>query len=147
MQSIALIIAFWVCLLCYSGVWWKIQKTTRLINRFTEDDNMGNQIRKQEKNNRAAKSMSLFVLAYLLLTSTYVLYTFVQFFTTPPNEFLGVVVLFCNMGGVFNFFAYTYSRRHNSGKPNSNGNKAGHPHMLLMKCFSLVLENNTRTLF
>ena len=109
----AVIGTFVIISLCYGGVCWKIRRTSAMISSVMGETDKVAQRTRVEQNNKAAKTMCLFVLAYILQWVLYIFYSIYQFFWPPPLQFLAVVVFFCNMGGVFNFLAYSFSRRQN----------------------------------
>ena len=141
----AMIATFGVCTFCYGGVLWKIRKTSQMIGKMSETDATGGQSRKQKKNNKAAQTMCFFVLAYLLQWVLYITYTFYQFLTPPPNAYLMIVVLFCNMGGVFNFFAYSFSRRQNTAKNRNSTIRSGASSTSSRKAVSTVSNGKDET--
>jgi len=84
---------------CYFGVWMKIRR-------------QGTRTKAQPpKYGRTAKVMMSFVAAYLAQWWTYVAYATWGIFREPHVSIIWGAVFFSNMGGVFNFLAYTFIRR------------------------------------
>ena len=107
--SILAIITFVCCAVCYGAVWWKIRATAQLMKVITKEN--GAFYHKKRSNNRSARIMSCFVLAFLSQWFAYIVYSVWSYLQTPPVWLLGINVCLCNMGGLFNFLAYTYVRR------------------------------------
>ena len=64
-----------------------------------------------EKYNRSAKVMLLFVLAFLAQWVCVMAFYIWALLAMPPLAMVVLVVIFANLGGVFNFIAYTWLKR------------------------------------
>ena len=60
---------------------------------------------------KSVRIMMVFILVFLLQWWPWSTQAIWSRFTQPPNWLMVCVVLFCNLGGVLNAFAYTFLRR------------------------------------
>ena len=93
-----MIIVFLFNVICYLGIWSRIR-----------------QVMKTQKNGKkygkTAKVMMLFVAAYIGQWWAYVVHSIWSFFGESHVTIFWGAVFFSNMGGVFNFLAYTFIRK------------------------------------
>ena len=82
-----------VNIICYGLVWGRIKQN----NSQSKDSN---------KYQRSAKIMMLFVTAYIIQVLPLVIFFIWNMFSTPNVYFAVVVMIFYNMGGIFNFLVY-----------------------------------------
>ena len=90
---------------CYILVWGKLRKVPVIAGLS------GNAKIKRNKYQRTWKVMMLFVIAYFGQFWPFILYAGWSMFGTPSPVVVIFVVIFCNMGGVFNFLSYTLIRK------------------------------------
>ena len=83
---------------CYLGIWIKIRQVMQTQ-------------KKSNKYGRTAKVMMLFVAAYICQWWAFVVHSCWEFFGQPHVSVFWAAVFFSNMGGVFNFFAYSFIRK------------------------------------
>ena len=86
----------------YLGIWMKVRKVSKSSATTSAD---------QKKYLKSARIMLLFVAAFILQWWAYVIYCLLSFFTEPHVVIVVGAVTFSNMGGLFNFLAYTYIRK------------------------------------
>ena len=123
--SCVLIGTFFANVVCYLLVWGKIQQVSRNTSAFGQSS-------QQASYHGTARILMLFVAAYIAQWWPYVTYSVWALFGNPPFLILYLVVLLCNMGGVFNFVAYTFvrvllRRSTHSGKEDSSSGAAKTP--------------------
>ena len=97
-----IVIVFLYNSISYLGIWMKVRRVTKSSSTKTTD---------QKKYLRSARVMLLFVAAFILQWWAYVIYCIWNFFTEPHVVIIVGAVTFSNMGGLFNFLAYTYIRK------------------------------------
>ena len=96
-------------LVMYAEVWYKIKTTQkRLKNSSTTQGGGG---KDQGRYDKTAKILTLFVASYVVQWWPFMVYAIWAYVALPPMIMYFLTVLFCNMGGVCNFFAYTFVRR------------------------------------
>ena len=90
----------------YTGVWLKIKRTKALF-KIAE-----NEFRYPVGHSyiKTAKLLTCFVVAYLVQWFPMLLFSAWKYISEPPQFLILLIVTFCNLGGVFNFLAYTYIR-------------------------------------
>ncbi len=116
----------------YMCVWLKIQSTSKALSSATGSTTFRSQGGKmvsasdQKAYNKTANILTLFVLAYFAQWWPFMLYGVWSYFGPPPVMIVQLIVIFCTMGGVFNFFAYTFVRRsmRKASDTAANANKA-----------------------
>ena len=102
-----------ICAVLYTGVWVQISRVNKLLKASRGQDDPKRHVSGRL---RTAKILVCFVVAYFAQWWALVLYGIWSFIKPPPPEAtLLLVVLFSNLGGVFNFFAYTFIRRIQGG--------------------------------
>ena len=94
--------------LLYLGVWAQISRTKKQLESARGPDDNQCQLPGYQ---RTAKILVCFVVAYLAQWWPMVVYPIWSYYETPHIAMIVLIVLFCNQGGVFNFFAYTFIRR------------------------------------
>ena len=96
--AIVTIICFVFLIICYSGIWAKIRQSARVRGGSGKYD-------------RTVRVMMLFVLAYIVQWWAFVTFAFWGLFSMPHFIIMWAAVCFSNLGGLFNFLAYTYVRK------------------------------------
>ena len=92
----------------YSAVWRKISSTAKQLEGFGNSDE---NIKKSRKSRlRTARLMMQLVLAYICQWTSYMIYSFWNFFTQAHPALLVISTTSCNLGGLFNLLAYTVAR-------------------------------------
>ena len=99
----ALIFTFLANLVCYLLVWGKIQQVARNTAALGQSN-------QQTRYHGTARVLMLFVAAYMIQWWAYVTYSIWSLFANPHIVMFVLTVIFTNMGGVFNFVAYTFVR-------------------------------------
>ena len=64
-----------------------------------------------QKYNRTAKVMMMYMLAYFAQYAFAIVFNIWSLFAMPPIAMVILIVVFSNMGGFFNFVAYTWARK------------------------------------
>lgn len=90
----------------YLGIWLKVRNVSKLSATTAAD---------KKKYVKSAKIMLLFVAAFISQWWAYIIYCIWSFYTEPSVVIIVAAVTFSNMGGVFNFLAYTYIRKRQAG--------------------------------
>ena len=103
-QSAIFLVIFFAVLVCYLLVWGKIRQVTRAARALGGRTG-------QSSNTKTARVMMLFVVAYMAQWSFFVVYSIWSLIDLPNLASIIAVVILCNMGGLFNFLAYTFIRR------------------------------------
>ena len=83
-------------------MWVKIQRTRHLVGTFNNPD---------MRYAKTARVMTIFVVAYLAQWWPSILLSVWSYIAPPPIVIMLLIVIFANMGGVFNFLAYTFVRK------------------------------------
>ena len=84
-----------------------------------------NQDRKLRRLNRTAKIMSVFVGMFALQWAWYLTYSVWDMVGTPHISIIFLVVIFTNLGGAFNYYAYTYLRGKYTGTATPRSHSSG----------------------
>ncbi|CAH1801711.1 unnamed protein product [Owenia fusiformis] len=105
-MSVAMIFTFLFNLGCYAAVIFTVWRVTKNIANFNNDE-----AATKKKCIETAKTLVIFVIAYAGQWWAYVVYSFWAFVELPPEWWTLLTVIFSNMGGVFNFFAYSKFRK------------------------------------
>ncbi|CAH1797883.1 unnamed protein product [Owenia fusiformis] len=119
--SIAMIFTTLFNLACYASVVFTVWRITRRMADFNDDE-----AAKKNQCIKTAKTLVIFVIAYFGQWWAYVFYSFWAFKELPPLWLTLLTATFSNMGGVFNFFAYSSFRKSlvSSGTNSSETNSA-----------------------
>ena len=108
---VATVMTFLVCCICYLSIFIKIKKITNKISATSSVNNVG-------KYSKTAALLSLFVLTYIIQWLGFIVYT-IRFLLFEPGIYSRLFfIAFSNLGGVFNFAAYTYVRNKVTHKDN-----------------------------
>jgi len=108
----------------YFAVWIKISRTSRMFTSTPSDSAAtfkfqgGKKISVQDQTtyNKTAQTLTLFVVAFFAQWWPISVYSIWDFIATPPIILVELSAIFCNLGGVFNFIAYTLVRRKQNSK-------------------------------
>ncbi|CAH1790671.1 unnamed protein product [Owenia fusiformis] len=104
--SVAMIFTFLFNLGCYAAVVFTVWRVTKNIADFNSDEAAA------KKNCiKTTKTLVIFVIAYAGQWWAYTFYSFWAFAELPPKWLTLMTIIFANMGGVFNFFAYSKFRK------------------------------------
>ncbi len=101
----------------YIVTWITISHTARSLSKATSGDETfkmecGKMVNiKEQRHTKTAKLLTFFVLAYFLQWWPFFLYSFWAYVEIPPIMMIELNVIFTNLGGLFNFVAYTFVRR------------------------------------
>ncbi|XP_074651378.1 uncharacterized protein LOC141906083 [Tubulanus polymorphus] len=107
-HSIIMVLVFFINGILYAMAWWRIKLVAKRLQTYKTSDS----INRQRKLYLAAYSMTVFVSAYVLQYSTLVMYSIWALVSVPSVPLIMATVFFTNMGGFFNFSAYTVFRRY-----------------------------------
>ncbi|ELT98197.1 hypothetical protein CAPTEDRAFT_212404 [Capitella teleta] len=99
--GITMVIVFAVNAICYGAIYVKMQQTARQASSDNQND----------KYHKAAKLMLLFVAVYLLQWWPYTTQALWSLVTPIPFGMVIIVVVVCNLGGLYNAIVYTIIRR------------------------------------
>ena len=99
---------FITSLFCYVAVWIKLRRNAKRLKRYAQD---AATVEKSKNTQRTAKTMTAFVIVYIVQWSTYIVYTIWNYYVLPPPPLFLSTVITANAGGVFNAFAYTLIRK------------------------------------
>ncbi len=114
--AISLFIFIALNIIFYVGIWIKIKNISKGLNisKDTFQTIGGKTVRVSEKKNQyqnTAKLLILFVVAYTAQWWPFFIYS-VWYYIAIPHIYLAVcITIFANMGGLFNFLAYTLIRK------------------------------------
>ena len=100
------LVVFLANMASYLLVWWKISQVNKAVVSGGET-----QSNKRKKYQRLAKVMMLFVAVFIGQWWAYVAMALWGIFGEPHVALVTCVVIFSNLGGVFNFIAYTLVRK------------------------------------
>ena len=103
-----MILTFVFNLSCYGAVYFKIRQVAKKMAGSSKGGG---------KYHKTAKVMMLFVAVYIGQWWAYIIYSLVGLFTAPDPPHVAIMwasVFFSNMGGVFNFIAYSFVRKKQS---------------------------------
>ena len=105
-----------VCLLinicCYVLIWCKLRKRNNAVGPIPGvPPATAHQSTKTEKYRNSIKVMSIFILAFIIQWQPYCIMTTVGMIGYHPPMLVFLNVIFGNLGGMINFFAYTYVRK------------------------------------
>ena len=110
----------------YGLVLYKIKKITSLLQTYMKESGgsggNGRPGSAQSSTIRSARTMCIFIAAYIFQWFGYTTYSLWSLASPPPVALLAITVLVTNMGGVFNCIAYTVVRRIGS---TSSGKRSG----------------------
>lgn len=98
--------------LLYGAILFYVRKNSRRIQ-----DVIGDQAQTAKGYTKAAKTMSMFVLAFLMQWSFVCIYSVWQLLGTPHVAVFFLVVIFTNLGGFFNFVLYRAIQRNDKIVP------------------------------
>ncbi len=99
-MAVTMIAIFLYNSISYLGIWYKIKKASK-TSASTD----------QKKYHRSAQTMLFFVAAFIGQWWVFIIFNVWSFFASPHYVIVFAVVIFANMGGVFNFLAYSYVRK------------------------------------
>ncbi len=100
-QGVVVLLFFLAIMLCYAMVWFKLSAVSKASSSGMT----------RTKYHGTARVMMLFVAAFLFQYWPMMLYGAWALFAMPHVSIVILLVLFVNMGGFFNFLAYTVIRR------------------------------------
>ena len=102
----------------YILTWTKIRRETRLLNQ-----NLGQNLQSRKATIKAARSMSLFVVAFFLQWWSAGVYGAWGLFGTVPVAFFHVVTTFNNIGGLMNLMVYFIVHRKETARKDNRSSK------------------------
>ncbi len=101
-QSLLILVLFLAILTSYIMVWYKLNAASK---------SRANGAGSKHKYDSAARTMMLFVAAFLVQWWTVMMLGTWAFFSIPHVSVAIMSVFFCNLGGLFNLIAYTVIRK------------------------------------
>ena len=111
-----MIMTFVFNLICYGAVYFKIRQVAKKMAGSSKSGG--------GKYHKTAKVMMLFVAVYMGQWWAYIMLSITGLITEPHIAIMWASVFFSNMGGVFNFIAYSFVRKKQSSvsdaPPSSN---------------------------
>ncbi|XP_062586762.1 uncharacterized protein LOC134248372 [Saccostrea cucullata] len=107
--TIPMTIVLVVNVMLYISTWWKIFTTSRHLKTM-----LGRETQTLDASFNAAKMMSLFVAVFFVQWWALAIVNVWQNFAVVPEEFLTVVVIFTNLGGVCNAGVFVIIRKRRS---------------------------------
>ena len=106
--SVLMVIVFVVSIISYAAIWIKVKQTYNLLKKATKDSMPE---RHDKRGQTTAKTMTLFVFAFLVQWAPWLFYSIWSFRVLPPIWLLVWVVISFNLGGMYNALAYTIMRK------------------------------------
>ena len=103
--SICTLMVFMIDTVCYACVFFKLRRAAATAQASTGGS------RGSTKYHRSARVMVVFVGAYFIQNWPAMIYYIWAYLQSPPMVLIVVLVIFVNMGGLFNAFAYTFVRK------------------------------------
>ncbi len=97
-----MITGFLIISTSYLGIWAKLRQVS--LSSATTSEH-------QKKYQKSVKIMMFLITAFIGQWWAYILYSTCSFFIDPPLVITVSAVTFSNMGGFFNFLAYTFIRK------------------------------------
>ena len=111
---IYLFVIFTFCAVSYTLLWVTVRTSHRRTSGIrASSNNLGL--------SRTAKVMTMFVAMYGLQWVPYFIYSIWQMVSTPHIIMIYVVTILSNLGGVFNYYSYSYMRLKYTNRSTSSG--------------------------